>query len=58
VLCFVDSEWGCFARPLKFGDVWVVWPKKLAELLGCEGPLDRDEIARLERVLAVKLPRA
>ena len=32
-LCFVNSEWGWFAKPFSLNGVWVTWPEKLTELM-------------------------
>jgi hypothetical protein len=58
VLCFIDSEWGLFPQPLRFDAVHVMWPKALYDFLASDGPLDRADVERLERVLAMKLPVA
>jgi Nuclease-related domain len=58
VLCFIESDWGFFPKAMRFGNVLVVWPTKLYELLRQPGPLDGAEIARLERHLAEQLPAA
>jgi Nuclease-related domain len=36
-LCFVDSEWGLFARPFEIKGVWVGWSNALGERLQSEG---------------------
>jgi hypothetical protein len=38
--------------------VHVLWPRALGKLIRTEGPLSREEIARIERKLAVALPAA
>jgi hypothetical protein len=58
VLCFVDSEWGLFASPLRFGDVRVLWPKLLGKLVRDKGDLSAEAISALERQLAQALPPA
>ena len=58
VLCFVDADWSLFARPLRFGDVHVLWPRALGTLLRAEGPLTRDLVERVEQRLALMLPPA
>jgi hypothetical protein len=58
VLCFVDSEWGLFASPLRFGDVRVLWPKLLGKLVRDKGDLSAKAISALERQLAQALPPA
>jgi hypothetical protein len=57
-LCFVEADWSLFARPLRFGDVHVVWPRALGKLLRAEGGLDRERIELIERRLGSALPRA
>jgi Nuclease-related domain len=58
VLCFVDSEWGLFTSPLRFGDVRVLWPKMLGKLVRSKGHLTAAEISAVERQLAHALPPA
>jgi hypothetical protein len=37
-LSFAGEEWPLlFARPVRFGDVWVSWPGKLADLVAEPG---------------------
>ncbi len=56
-LTFVDAEWPLFfAKPLRFDDVWVSWPAKLADLIAEPGPLSGDDIERVARELSVRLP--
>ena len=55
VICFVDSEWGLFARPLRFGDVHILWPAALDALLAAEGALLTETIAQIEQQLALAL---
>jgi hypothetical protein len=55
-LSFVGAEWPIFfAKPLRIDDVWISWPKKLAELIGADGPLAPDDIDRIARTLATRL---
>jgi hypothetical protein len=58
VICFVDADWSFLARPLRFGDVHVVWPKELGKRLRADGPLSTADIAQMERKLALALPAA
>ncbi|HJX47932.1 MAG TPA: nuclease-related domain-containing protein [Gaiellaceae bacterium] len=58
VLCFVDSQWGLIPSPFVLNDVHVTWPKMLYKLVRSEGSLQREQIAELERLLALALPRA
>lgn len=56
-LTFVGAEWPLFfAKPLVLSDVWITWPKKLAELIGGPGPLTSPEVERVARRLAASLP--
>lgn len=57
-LCFVDSEWGLFAKPFLQGGVLVTWPKQLSKAIAEPGPLGRDEIVTVARVLADRMPAA
>ena len=55
-LSFVGADWPIFfAKPLRIDDVWISWPKKLAEIIGAEGPLAPDDIDRIARTLATRL---
>lgn len=56
-LSFVGAEWPVFfAKPFQLAGVWVSWPSKLAELAGGSGPLGEEDIERVARVLAERLP--
>lgn len=56
-LSFVDAEWPLlFAKPLQLRDVWISWPKKLAEMIDKPGPLDDAAIETAARLLAERLP--
>lgn len=57
-LCFIDSEWGVFAKPFAIEDVLVTWGKKLRERLIADGPLDHDDRAAIHRHLAASFPPA
>ena len=56
--CFMSSEnWSLLARrPLRFGDVYVLWGKALGKLIRAEGALATTQIAEIERTLALALP--
>jgi hypothetical protein len=41
-LCFVDGDWGWFAKPFTIDGVLVAWPSALCAALGREGPFDAD----------------
>ncbi len=58
VVCFVDSEWGLFQRPIDYGGVRVLWPDALTKLIRSHGDLAPATVARLERRLIVALPTA
>jgi hypothetical protein len=56
-LTFVGAEWPLFFRkPLQFDGVWVSWPAKLADFVAEPGPLAPEDIERIARHLAGKLP--
>jgi len=57
-LCFVDSEWGLFAKPFHLGGVLITWPRKLSEMIAEPGPLSRSEVMRLAGRLGASLPAA
>ncbi|WOQ17838.1 nuclease-related domain-containing protein [Raineyella sp. W15-4] len=58
VLCFVDGDWPLIGGAFTIRDVDVVWPKKLAGMLGASGPLDPPRIQSLQRRLASAFPSA
>jgi hypothetical protein len=55
-LCFVDAEWGLFSSAFQLEGVWVIYGKKLAELISEPGPLSNDDVLRVANALAEKLP--
>ena len=55
-LCFVDAEFRLFAKPFRIDGVWVIWGKKLSELIAAEGPLDNDQVLAVAGKLASGLP--
>ena len=57
-LCFVNSEWGWFAKPFSLSGVWVTWATKLTELVLDWNAIPNTEIDRLARVVGSKLPSA
>lgn len=57
-VCFVDSEWGLFAKPFELHGVAVLWPQKLAERIAAPGRLTATAITRLANRIAVALPPA
>lgn len=57
-LCFVNSEWGWFAKPFTLNGVWVTWAQKLTELVMDWNAIPNAEIERLARVVKAGLPAA
>jgi Nuclease-related domain len=57
-ICFVDADWSQVARPIELEGVHVLWPHALGKLIRTEGSPSREEIARIERKLALALPAA
>jgi len=57
-LCFVDSEWGFFAKPFQQGGVWVTWPTKVSEMIAAPGSLTRSDVTQVAERLASGLPSA
>ena len=57
-LCFVDAEWGFFARPFRIDGVLVAWRKAIRKRLAAAGPLDGAARATLHRHLADAFPPA
>lgn len=58
VLCFTDSEWGFFAKPLSFGGVSCLWTKELIKLINQPGPLNPSQRNSIAAVLSSALPAA
>lgn len=58
VLCFVDAEWGWFARPFELNGVLVAWPKATSELLAHPGPYTPEAIERIVAALESRLKPA
>jgi hypothetical protein len=58
VLLFMAPEnWSLLNfRPLRFGEIHVLWGKALGRLLRAEAKVSSDAVPELERVLAVALP--
>jgi hypothetical protein len=57
-LCFVDADWGLFAKPFHHDGVWIGCPKALSEALATSGALAPDDVLEVARRLAVALPAA
>jgi hypothetical protein len=58
VMCFVRADWSLFAQPMRWGDVYVLWPRALRKLLRSGGPLTSDAIEAIGRRLGLALPPA
>jgi hypothetical protein len=58
VLLFISAEnWSLLNfRPLRFGEVYVLWGKALGKLLRTEEKIPREGVVDLERLLALALP--
>lgn len=57
VLCFIDADWGWFAKSFQQNGVAVVWPRKLIELIGAPGSLSEDQVNLVaDRIQTVLLP--
>lgn len=57
-LCFVNAEWGWFAKPFSLNGVWVTRAERLAELLLDWDAIPNAELDRLARALGSRLPSA
>src|SRR5207249_1756486 len=44
VICFTAADWPLFARPLRFGDVHVVWADALVKLVRARGPVAAETV--------------
>jgi len=58
MLCFIDAGWPLLGGSFTIDGVQVLWPKKAAQAITTEGPLARDQIARIHRHLAGAFPAA
>ena len=58
VLCFVDTEWGLFAKPFSLDGVKILWPKVLYDLVRTPGPLTPSAVQTLAHRLAERFPAA
>jgi hypothetical protein len=54
-LCFVNAEWGWFAKPFSLSGVWVAWPEKLTELVLEWRAIPDTEFDTLARAVAARL---
>lgn len=58
VLCFVDAEWGLFAKPFEVDGVLVTWSKALRERLARTEPCSVADVCGTAERLASTLPPA
>jgi hypothetical protein len=58
VLCFVAADWPVIGGAFRTRGVHVLWPKKLASLLGAEGPLHAAPAAEIHQRVATTFPPA
>lgn len=56
VLCFVDADWPLLGGSFTTRGIHVLWPKKLYERLGADGPLTAESVAAAHTALARRLP--
>jgi hypothetical protein len=54
-LCFVNSEWGWFAKPFSMSGVWVTWPERLTELVLEWKAIPESDFDTLARAIAARL---
>lgn len=54
-LCFVEAEWGLFAKPMTLQGVRIFWPKALIPAITEAGPLEPDQVIAVGTRLAEKL---
>jgi hypothetical protein len=58
LLCFIDAEWGVFARPFTLNGVQVCWPRALYKGLRRAGSASAETVAEVATRLASHLPPA
>jgi hypothetical protein len=56
VLCFVEADWGLFARPFSFGGVHVTWATALAKHVARAGAIDSLSVRRAAVLIAERFP--
>lgn len=54
-LCFVDVEWGFFAKPFDLDGVVIAWPKATREMLARPGPYTPEGIELIAAQLEKRL---
>jgi hypothetical protein len=55
--CFVNSDSHLFARPFRHNGVWIIWRRKLGEMLLAPGPLGFEEATDIASRLVAALGR-
>lgn len=55
-ICFTDAEWGFFSKPFTIEDVWIGWPKALAETIQGQPALDDAAVTTLSHHLSTWFP--
>lgn len=55
-LCFTNSEWGLFAKPIRIDGVLITWATRLLEAIRAHGAFDPATIELVARELSSKLP--
>jgi len=55
-LCFTNSEWGLFAKPITVDGVLITWPSRLLESIRTPGTFDATTIDMLGRELSSRFP--
>lgn len=58
MLCFVDAEWGWFAKPIDISGVVVAWPKAAVKVLSRPGNYAGEDVTRISAHLATRLKPA
>lgn len=55
-LVFTDSDWGLFGKPFAIHGVWVLWAKRLCQLIAEPGTWNADTVDTVARHLSAALP--
>ena len=55
-ICFTNSEWGLFAKPIRMNGIVIAWATNLIDQVRAPGPLDASAIELLARHLSAQLP--
>jgi hypothetical protein len=57
ILFMRDDNWPLLSfRPLRFGEVYVLWGKALGKLLRANETIPKEKLSQFERLLASALP--